>query len=644
MKFSHSSRGPSVKLHWLLSSLLGLWLWSAPVQAASLQYWRFDARNNRLEFATNGRVQPSAQLIFNPTRLVIDLPGTSLGNQIRSQLVSTPGIKQVRTGQFERNTTRIVIELNSGYTLDPSQVRFVGDSPSRWTVQLPQPQRESSTPTRSNPQPTLTSPPPSRPVAQQPSPNRSTTGNKIEAVRITGDGFFIRTTNQPEIARVERSSDQRQIEIDLEGVSVPDNLNPRRLNINSRGVNQLILSPLEGDETGTRITLNVNPNSADWQALPNRLGVVLIPRAGSGTDVASANPWPAGREIEAPDPNVPDPSQPPLIQAIEVSGNSTNAQLVIRASGRMNAVGDWPNAAVYTLRLSPARLGQNPPQMPTGGNSPFTRFDVQQADDQTVVISMTPRSGFTLGQINQPGSQVISLSLGSGTTPLPPIATTPPPSANIPIPVPRPANPLPPQPTTPPRTQWPLPTPGRTPNSRIRVVIDPGHGGRDPGAVGIRGLRETDVVLDISRQVAAILQQNGVQVVLTRDREVEIDLAPRVNLAERVNANLFVSIHANAISMSRPDVNGVETYYYNSGLRLAQTIQGSILRSIPMRDRGVKRARFYVLRRTSMPAVLVETGFVTGAQDAPRLMNPAFRSQMAQAIANGILLYIRQYY
>ncbi|MDJ1170503.1 N-acetylmuramoyl-L-alanine amidase [Roseofilum sp. BLCC_M154] len=634
-----------MKLNWLFPSLLGLWLWSAPVQAASLQYWRFDARNNRLEFTTNGRVQPTAQLIFNPTRLVIDLPGTSLGNSIRSQLVSTPGIKQVRTGQFERNTTRIVIELNSGYTLDPSQVRFIGSSASQWTVQLPQPQREGTTPTRSNPPPTLTSPPPSRPVAQQPTPNRSTSGNEIEGVRVTGDGFFIRTTNQPEIARVERSSDQRQIEIDLKGVSIPNSLNPRRLNINSRGLNQFILSPLEGDETGTRITLNVNPNSADWQAIPNRIGLVLIPRAGSGTDVASANPWPAGREIRAADPNVPDPTQPPLIQAIELSGNSTNSQLVIRASGRVTAVGEWPNPSVYTLRLSPARLGQNPPQMPTGGNSPFTRFDVQQADDQTVVISMTPRSGFSLGQINQAGSQVIALSLGSGTPSLPPIASTPnPPSANIPIPVPRPANPLPPQPTTPPRTQWPLPTPGRTPNSRIRVVIDPGHGGRDPGAVGIRGLRETDVVLDISRQVAAILQQNGVQVVLTRDREVEIDLAPRVNLAERVNANLFVSIHANAISMSRPDVNGVETYYYNSGARLAQAIQGSILRSIPMTDRGVKSARFYVLRRTSMPSVLVETGFVTGAQDAPRLATPAFRSQMAQAIANGILLYIRQNY
>ncbi|MBP0015488.1 MAG: N-acetylmuramoyl-L-alanine amidase [Roseofilum sp. SID2] len=640
MKFSHS-KGPSVKLRWLFPSLLGLWLWSAPVQAASLQYWRFDARNNRLEFATNGRVQPTAQLIFNPTRLVIDLPGTTLGNQIRSQFVSTPGIKQVRTGQFERNTTRIVIELTPGYTLDPSQVRFVGSSASQWTVQLPQLQREGTTPTRSNPPPTLTSPPNPRPVAQQPSPNRST--NQIEVVRVTGDGFFIRTTNQPDIARVERSSDQRQIEIDLKGVALPNNLNPRRLNINSRGVNQLILSPLEGDDAGTRITLNVNPQSADWQALPNRLGMVLIPRAGSGTNTSGSRPWPAGRQITAADSNQSDPTQPPLIQAIELSGG--NSQLVVRATGRVNAVGQWPNPSVYTLRVSPARLGENVPSIPVGGNSPFSRFDVQQADEQTVVISMTPRSGFTLGQINQAGSQVIALSLGSSGSTLPPIATSPNPRpSTVPIPVPRPANPQPAPSRPSPGVQWPLPSTRRTPNSRITIVIDPGHGGRDPGAVGIGGLRETDVVLDISRQVAAILQQNGIQVILTRDREVEIDLAPRVNLAQRVNATLFVSIHANAISLSRPDVNGVETYYYNTGLRLAQAIQGSILRSIPMRDRGVKRARFYVLRRTSMPSVLVETGFVTGAQDAPRLRTPAFRSQMAQAIANGILLYVRQNY
>jgi N-acetylmuramoyl-L-alanine amidase len=117
-----------------------------------------------------------------------------------------------------------------------------------------------------------------------------------------------------------------------------------------------------------------------------------------------------------------------------------------------------------------------------------------------------------------------------------------------------------------------------------------------------------------------------------------------VQLANRLNANLFVSIHANAISMSRPDVNGVETYYYSSGRALAQTIQNSILQATGAPNRGVRRARFYVLRHTAMPAVLVEVGFVTGRDDAPRLADASYRELMAQAIARGILQYVRQNY
>lgn len=129
---------------------------------------------------------------------------------------------------------------------------------------------------------------------------------------------------------------------------------------------------------------------------------------------------------------------------------------------------------------------------------------------------------------------------------------------------------------------------------------------------------------------------------MTRTDDREIELEPRVQLAERVNASLFVSIHANAINMSRPDVNGIETYYYSRGWRLAYTIHNSILQATGARDRGVRQARFYVLRETSMPAVLVETGFVTGAEDAPQLANPAYRKVMAEAIARGILQYIQQ--
>ncbi|NJO75052.1 MAG: N-acetylmuramoyl-L-alanine amidase [Leptolyngbyaceae cyanobacterium RM1_406_9] len=182
---------------------------------------------------------------------------------------------------------------------------------------------------------------------------------------------------------------------------------------------------------------------------------------------------------------------------------------------------------------------------------------------------------------------------------------------------------------------------GQVPRERIVVVIDPGHGGRDPGAIGIGGLREKDVVLSISRQVADLLEREGIQVVMTRADDRALELSTRVQMAQRANANYFVSIHANALNMSRPDVNGVETFYHRSGRELAQSIQNSIMQSVNMNNRGVKQANFYVLRNTSMPSVLVEVGFVTGRDDAAKLRDAGFQTTMAGAIARGIVQNVR---
>lgn len=178
-------------------------------------------------------------------------------------------------------------------------------------------------------------------------------------------------------------------------------------------------------------------------------------------------------------------------------------------------------------------------------------------------------------------------------------------------------------------------------DGRVVVVVDPGHGGGDPGAVGISGIQEADIVLDIAQKVASLLEEQGLQAILTRSDDREIDLEPRVDLAEAVNANVFVSIHANSISLSRPDVNGIETYYYDAGAALASSIHNSLVNATGMNDRGIRQARFYVLTNTSMPAVLVEVGFVTGREDAAKLNNATFRSQIAAGIVQGILRYVQ---
>jgi N-acetylmuramoyl-L-alanine amidase len=370
-----------VKLRWLLPGVVGVWLLlTAIAQAATLQSWRFDSRQNRLELKTDAGVQPRAQLLFNPTRLVIDLPGTKLVRPKNTETVSG-NYATLRVAQFDRDTTRIVLELDRGYTIDPKQIRVRYNTARQWIVDLP------------------------------------------------------RAKFSPLIANSETLTSQ-----DIE--------------------------------------------------VPQAPGV-------SAT-------------VDTPTPT---------------------------ASGQATA----PNSS---LRLPPS-------------------------------LSAVPNS--------------------------------------------RPI-----------------------PNGRRVVVIDPGHGGPDPGAVGIGGLRETDIVLDISQQVTQLLEQQGITVVLTRNGEYDLGLEPRVQMAERANATIFVSIHANAMPANRSDISGIETYYFDSGKELAQVMHQTMLEDTGARDRRVRQARFYVIRRTSMPAVLLEVGFVTGVEDAAQLSTPAYRSRMAAAIARGILRYLGQ--
>lgn len=345
-----------MRRHWLIASFLSTFLVAAPAHAGQLTSWRFDANQKRLEFRTDDSVQPKAELLNNPTRLIVDLPGTTFSNPTVTQLLGG-AIRSVRVGQLDDNTTRLVIELLPAYTIAPEKVRVRGISPNQWIVQLPTLQQVATLPQQT--------------------------------------------------------------------------------------------PPVTGDQVSTPIP------------------------------------------VPAPENN--------------------------------NPTGEIP----------------------------------------------------------------------------------------------------------------------RTRNGRIVVIIDPGHGGYDSGAPGVGGVLEKNIVLSISQKLASLLERQGIQVVLTRNADYFVDLQPRVDIADRAHANLFVSIHANSID-GRPDVNGLETYYYSSGERLAQTVHNSILQNINIHDRGVRQARFYVLRNSSMPSILVETGFVTSPEESAKLTNPDYQDRMATAIARGILLYIQQ--
>jgi N-acetylmuramoyl-L-alanine amidase len=597
-----------VRFERVIPSLLGIvgaLIIASPAEAARLQFWRFNPSENQLTFTTDSGVQPRAQLISNPTRLVIDLPGTTLGNSNLSQLVGG-GVREVRVGQFDAQTARIVIELDPGYTIDPQQVQVRGATPTQWTVQLPTPERVESPPSATTPPPRSSTPP------QASSPAVSGAATQLENVRVTPDGFFIRTTGAVPEIEVDRSRNRRQIYFDLENTAVSSQL-AAEIPVDRFGVERVQISQLESDPPIARVTLELSDPDIDWQATASEFGgVVLIPTSGFA------------REDEPPTSVSPPvaqsaPAEPATIEGIQLSNN---AQLLIQANQPLTYTSGWDRAtADYQITIPNARLANNVANPQLDASSPLRRVRVQENND-TVVILVQPAAGVNISGVNQPSQQLLSLQLQQAGQRSP---------GGNPIPV------------TPPRASYPPTDLPSVPNSRVVVVIDPGHGGPDPGAIGINGIREKDIVLPISLEVASLLEQQGIQVVLTRQDDRDLDLEPRVQIAERANANLFVSIHANAISLSRPDVNGIETYYYsNDGLRLAQVLHASMVQNTGSADRGVRQARFYVIRNTSMPAVLLETGFVTGRDDAPRLADPAYRSQMAGAIARGILLYVQQ--
>ncbi|HEY9805755.1 MAG TPA: AMIN domain-containing protein, partial [Candidatus Obscuribacterales bacterium] len=300
-----------MRLHWLLPSFLGIILLSSPAEAARLQSWQFDANQNRLDFTTDDGVQPRAQLIANPTRLVVDLPGTKLGGALRNQLVGG-AIRSIRVGQFDPQTTRIVIELTPGYTLDPQQVKFRGRSANQWSVQLPAPQ-----PVASAGSPGVVVP--GSPVSPTPSETAPVVGatTQIQNVQVTPDGIFVRTTGKaPEVA-VDRRANGQQIEISLKGTSISPRLTQRSLTINRYGVSQLQVTQAQASPPVARITLNVAKSSPNWQATVSNLGgVVLVPTGGvTAATVDSQQPTPGTRPVPT---SPPDANQIATIEAVDL--------------------------------------------------------------------------------------------------------------------------------------------------------------------------------------------------------------------------------------------------------------------------------------------------------------------------------------
>ena len=204
------------------------------------------------------------------------------------------------------------------------------------------------------------------------------------------------------------------------------------------------------------------------------------------------------------------------------------------------------------------------------------------------------------------------------------------------------------------------------------IAIDPAHGGEDGCAVGLlppgtvtglpvrinsatgeTNILEKDVNLDVARRVEVYLQARGYLTVMTRTQDlaggdkpfttVLDDLQSRVDVAEAANAALFVSLHENALSAT---ATGTETYHYyyasENAKILAKLIHTNLITALGLPDRGVQSAGFYVLRKTSMPAVLVEGMFLSNPTEALMLADAATRQKIADAVGAGVVTYFEQ--
>lgn len=216
-----------------------------------------------------------------------------------------------------------------------------------------------------------------------------------------------------------------------------------------------------------------------------------------------------------------------------------------------------------------------------------------------------------------------------------------------------------------------------------KVVIDAGHGGNDPGAIGKNGLREKDVALDIAKRLSKLLRADGIEVVMTRSADNFVSLSRRVEIANNSNIDFFISIHANANRVR--SLAGFEVYYVSTSvndsgraleaaqnakldldascfagnsrnlqailwdmiythsraeaIELSRSICRIIDRNLDTRILGIKGARFYVLKGVRMPAVLIETGFLSNQNEERRLKNNYYRQLIAESIEDGIRDY-----
>jgi N-acetylmuramoyl-L-alanine amidase CwlD len=171
------------------------------------------------------------------------------------------------------------------------------------------------------------------------------------------------------------------------------------------------------------------------------------------------------------------------------------------------------------------------------------------------------------------------------------------------------------------------------------IVVNPGHGGSDPGAKSLSGRFEKEFTLDTALRLNRLLSDRGATVLMTRDTDSDASLKETVKFANHNRADIFISVHYNAFEKN--NLSGTETYYYNENSKdLAGVIHGKMIEKLGRADRGLRRVEFYVVKNTEMPSVLTEAAYLTNPDEEQLILSEGFRQQVAEAIFEGVREYL----
>lgn len=414
----------------------------------------------------------------------------------------------------------------------------------------------------------------------------------VTAIETRGDGFLIKTTG-PVRADVRRLEEfPPRIIVDMEDTELSSSFTNRSIDVNQMGTVRVRVGQFQDSPAIARTVLELAPDNlrSTWEAryIPDLGGVLIRP-----TGISTYTP-PVG-------PNV-------ILQGAQL----TEEGLVFTSEQPLRIAANWENPNEFRLVFSPALLPDNFLGPNIDVSSPIDNLNIAQRDDRSVVA---------LIQV-PPGTRVGDLRPLDGTRRrilLPLLRRT---ATEQPV--------------------LPIDIYNEVPNGTgFSITLDAGHGGKDSGAQR-DGVDEKDLTLGVIRRLNNRLRGLNFHTTLTRSGDTYPTLADRVRITNGSKSQLFVSVHTNYMDGGRDDIYGIETYYsHTNSARLAYILHRNIVAKTGAPDRRVRIRNLYVTNQNSVPAVLLEVGFITNVGERNRLLQPAYQDLIAEAITQGLIEYLK---